>query len=225
MFLRIRDGSPIFHNSLRHKDLQNIAGQRELPRQLGRARLRCLRQRRHDAAPRRPDGVVCLPLSMRGTAWWRSRRARTWTPGDASNGIRISPGGPSRKQARQPPNGLGASFRAGCAGSSHGKTARKPLTECHWAASPPFGGRALRPARSWLLFLPPAAGIIWGVASRLSDRERSGSMAAGDIGPVGGAVAAAAAPKLRRTIFGRIGLVLSLVPWAFFGAMCLIKPG
>jgi len=31
------------------------------------------------------------------------------------NGIRISPRAPSRKQPDQPPNSLGASFRAGCA--------------------------------------------------------------------------------------------------------------
>jgi hypothetical protein len=32
------------------------------------------------------------------------------------SGVRISPGAPSREQADQPPNGLGAPFRPGCAG-------------------------------------------------------------------------------------------------------------
>jgi len=36
--------------------------------------------------------------------------------GSVPNGIRISLGGPSLEQADQPPNGLGASFRPGCAG-------------------------------------------------------------------------------------------------------------
>ena len=33
-----------------------------------------------------------------------------------TNGVRISPGAPSREQADQPPNGLGASFWPGCVG-------------------------------------------------------------------------------------------------------------
>lgn len=33
-----------------------------------------------------------------------------------TNGIKISPGGPCRRQADQPPNGLGGAFRAGSAG-------------------------------------------------------------------------------------------------------------
>jgi len=37
--------------------------------------------------------------------------------------------------------------------------------------------------------------------------------------------AAAAAPKRRRTIFGPVGLVLSLGPWLFVLAMYLIRPG
>ena len=50
-------------------------------------------------------------------------------------------------------------------------------------------------------------------------------MAQGDIGPVGGAVATAAAPRVKRTVFGPIGLVLSLGPWLFVLAMFLIRPG
>jgi hypothetical protein len=50
-------------------------------------------------------------------------------------------------------------------------------------------------------------------------------MAAGEIGPVGDAGAVVAVPKPKRTIFGPIGLVLSLVPWAVFLALTFLKPG
>jgi len=50
-------------------------------------------------------------------------------------------------------------------------------------------------------------------------------MAAGEIGPVGEAGAAVTAPKPKRTIFGPIGLVLSLVPWAVYLALIFLRPG
>jgi len=50
-------------------------------------------------------------------------------------------------------------------------------------------------------------------------------MAAGDIGPIGEAGTSVPAPKRKRTIFGLIGLVLSLVPWLLTLAMYLIRPG
>jgi len=55
--------------------------------------------------------------------------------------------------------------------------------------------------------------------------ERAGAMTQGDIGPGGEAGAAVAAAKPKRTIFGPIGLVLSLVPGLVVLAMFLIRPG
>jgi hypothetical protein len=55
--------------------------------------------------------------------------------------------------------------------------------------------------------------------------RKAEAMTEGDVGPVGGAVAAAVAPRVKRTIFGPIGLGLSLVPLAFYVAMILLRPG
>jgi hypothetical protein len=50
-------------------------------------------------------------------------------------------------------------------------------------------------------------------------------MASGEIGPVGDAAATVAVPKPKRTLFGPICLVLSLVPWTFVALMAILKPG
>jgi hypothetical protein len=65
---------------------------------------------------------------------------------------------------------------------------------------------------------------VTGIVHPLRGRK-AGAMASGEIGPVGDAAAALPVPKPKRTLFGPIGLVLSLVPWIFVALMAILKPG
>ena len=51
-------------------------------------------------------------------------------------------------------------------------------------------------------------------------------MGQGEMGPVGGAPAAGPAPRSRRrSILGKIGLVLAIVPYVFLLVMIKLNPG
>jgi hypothetical protein len=50
-------------------------------------------------------------------------------------------------------------------------------------------------------------------------------MTTNGIGPAGEVPLAAPAPRPRRAVLGKLGLVAAFVPWAVIGALLLLRPG